>query len=106
MSWLGPDVQPRASALEFGPPWWNEYKDVPNRLIFDNDGGDPVATCQLDVEVASLFSGITRSLWTRLINRPMPFSRAVHNPAHDYGWPVVGSTIVPFLRSWLDLERR
>lgn len=106
MSRLGPEAQSRVSVLKFGPPWWNEYKETPNTLLFDNDGDDPVATCQLDVEVASLFSGIGRALWSQLADRPVPFSRAVHNPTHGYGWPAVGPSIVPFLRNWLGLDRR
>jgi hypothetical protein len=106
MSLLEPEMQSRVSVLQFGPPWWNEERDIPNTLFFDNEGTDPVATCKIDVEVASLFTGIVRSLWTKLSDRPVPFSRAVHNPGHDYGWPVTSSTIVPFLRDRLGFECR
>ncbi|MBN2465894.1 hypothetical protein JXD38_09780 [candidate division WOR-3 bacterium] len=106
MRLLAPEAQSRVSVLEFGPPWWNEYTDTPNTLLFDNEGGDAVAACRIDLEVASLFTGIVRSLWTQLANRPVPFSRAVYNPTHDYGWPVVGSTVVPFLRDRFGLDRQ
>jgi hypothetical protein len=106
MKLLKPEMQSRVSVLEFGPPWWNEYTDTPNTLLFDNGGDDVVAACRIDLEVASLFTGIGRSLWTKLADRPVPFSRAVHNPTHDYGWPVVGTTIVPFLRDRFGLDRR
>jgi hypothetical protein len=106
MSLLGPEAQSRVSVFEFGPPWWNEDIDTPNTLVFDNEGGDPVATCKLDIEVAALFSGVERSLWAQLIDRPVPFSRAVYNPAHGYEWQAVGSSIVSFLRSRLGIARR
>ncbi|GEM_PF-875547 len=106
MSLLEPEMQSRVSVLQFGPPWWNEERDIPNTLLFDNEGRDPVATCKIDVEVASLFTGIVRSLWSHLVDLPVPFSRAVHNPGHDYGWPATSSTIVPFLRDRLGLPAR
>ncbi len=106
MKQVAPDLQSRVSVLEFGPPWWDEYTDTPNTLLFDNEGDDPIAACKIDVEVSAVFTAVARSLWTKMVDRPVPFAQAVHSPSHDYGWPVVGSTIVPFLRSRLGVDRR
>lgn len=106
MRLLEPEAQSRVSVFEFGPPWWNEETATPNTQLHDNEGDDPVATCRIDLEVASLFSGIERSLWAQFVGRAVPFSQAVYNPAHGYEWRAVGPSVVPFLRRWLVIDGR
>ena len=106
MALLDSELQLRVSAIQLGPPAWEDDLNPPNTLVLDNEGRDPLAVGQFDIQLAGLFSKLGRNLWRGLTGQPTRFREATHTPGHDYAWQNVSHRVVPFLRSQLGLESR
>jgi len=106
MGQLEEEAHARASAVELGPPWWNERAETPNTLVLDREGKDKLAVGRIDVQLRALFSALVRYHSLRQAGQPARFAQVIHVPGHDYEWREVGPSITAFLRDQLARRTR